>query len=530
MKKYWQYLQGLIALEVIITIISFILNAGLPVLIQVAFDAVLAKQTAVICLAAAGYGLATIAGHGLSYLAQVIRAHRHQKFFVRMKNDLYLSLLKQKKLTVSKYDESTYLGIWQKDIDTINQSYFDSVVDMGLTAAKIIIYLGFLMHYSKMLSFFLLISALIGIWMTKSSDVRFAKAKAVYLDHSKLANAAFQTFFASRYLIDRKTRGVLTKRPQTAVDTQVHSLFKMGMAKAWYLLWIGVSIYLSLIVALVINTYLLFSGHLSAGGFISCMQYADSLLNPIRGMTEYSNEMKSAKSSIEKILSVITIHDLPEERTDIAFEKLTVKNLQVIFPDFVFGPFNYQFEKGKKYLLLGPSGSGKSTLLRCLENSLDYEGEIKMNDVLTKQLCMQDLLGSVHQKKSWYLGSYHDNVSVYGAYAATADVQDRFMLEKREDVASFSEGQKQIMALYRTLNENKEIILLDESFSAIDYQNRQWVEEMFVSKNKTMIFVLHDLDPLIFKAVDEILYFQNGQCVFSGSQKEFLEEEYQNVI
>ena len=103
-------------------------------------------------------------------------------------------------------------------------------------------------------------------------------------------------------------------------------------------------------------------------------------------------------------------------------------------------------------------------------------------------------------------------------------------LKDRDDVSSFSDGQKQWMALYRTLIENKEIILLDEAFSAIDYQNRDWMERLFVNQEQTIIFVLHSLDSVVFEAVDEILYFENGQCVFAGDKEAFLKEAYQNVI
>ena len=168
---------------------------------------------------------------------------------------------------------------------------------------------------------------------------------------------------------------------------------------------------------------------------------------------------------------------------------------------------SFDIEKGKFIAIVGPSGCGKSTILKILCNLEDKSyGRIKKSDnlkfgfmfqqdTLFEWLTIMDncLLGAKINKclNNEIIKHCEYLLKAYGLY----EFKDNYPNE-------LSGGMKQRVALIRTLILNPDILLLDEPFSALDYQNRLKISndvyEILKKEKKTTVMVTHDVGEAVY--------------------------------
>ncbi|GAB6167579.1 ABC transporter ATP-binding protein [Clostridium carnis] len=173
---------------------------------------------------------------------------------------------------------------------------------------------------------------------------------------------------------------------------------------------------------------------------------------------------------------------------------------------------NFKIEKGEFVSIIGPSGCGKSTLLNIISGLLEpSSGQVIYNEPNMKNRL--DKMGYMFQKD--YLFEW---LSVWSNVLLGLKIKKLCTIEnicradsllKNYDLAKFKDhkpnelsgGMRQRVALIRTLALNPEVLLLDEPFSALDYQTRlkvcDDVTEIIKKEGKTAIMVTHDLGEAI---------------------------------
>lgn len=173
----------------------------------------------------------------------------------------------------------------------------------------------------------------------------------------------------------------------------------------------------------------------------------------------------------------------------------------------VLNNVNFNVEQGKILSLLGPSGSGKSTILNILTNLLKpTSGQIDINGKIGYMFQRDHLL-------EWR--TILENITI------GLEIQKKLNNESRKKIDrllksyglwqfrnnypnELSGGMRQRVALIRTLSVNPDILLLDEPFSALDYQTRLLVSDdiykIIKNENKTTILVTHDISEAISMA------------------------------
>jgi NitT/TauT family transport system ATP-binding protein len=171
--------------------------------------------------------------------------------------------------------------------------------------------------------------------------------------------------------------------------------------------------------------------------------------------------------------------------------------------------------EGEFISIVGPSGCGKSTLLNIIAGLIEpSEGEVLIND---KIVCRPtDMVGYMPQRdqlfewrniwKNVILGlEIQKNLNEQTVNFTRKLLRDYGLFEFRHKYPSqLSGGMRQRVALIRTLAINPDILLLDEAFSALDYQTRlivtDEVKQIINKENKTAILVTHDLAEAISMA------------------------------
>ncbi|MGI6713584.1 MAG: ABC transporter ATP-binding protein [Bacilli bacterium] len=200
--------------------------------------------------------------------------------------------------------------------------------------------------------------------------------------------------------------------------------------------------------------------------------------------------------------------------------------------------FCHCFEDGYFYVVLGPSGSGKSTLIKAIAGLVNYEGTITINDIDCELL-------SYLEKNIAYVSQTYDlnpHWTIFQNIAFPLKIKmapREEIIKEVNEIASpleldyllsrkprqLSGGQQQRAALARALVKRPSLFLLDEPFSNVDEQQRDFERRMFqkmVSERKvTTILATHDVKEALLLA-DFILFLHEGLLIFSGSPREFI--------
>lgn len=231
--------------------------------------------------------------------------------------------------------------------------------------------------------------------------------------------------------------------------------------------------------------------------------------------------------------------------------------------DFYYGSFkalsniNIEIEPRKVTALIGPSGCGKSTFLRCLNRMNDtiagtrVDGKILLNgqDIYRDEMDVVELrqrVGMVFQKPNPFPQSIYDNVA-FGPRVMGMNVKMDEVVEKslraaalwddvkdilRSDALGLSLGQQQRLCIARVVAVQPEVILMDESTSALDPIATLRVEELIaeLKKDYTIVIVTHNMQQAARVSdytglfwLGELVEFSATQEVFTKPKKELTE-------
>lgn len=222
------------------------------------------------------------------------------------------------------------------------------------------------------------------------------------------------------------------------------------------------------------------------------------------------------------------------------------KNYQTIEKEIiVLHNINFKVNEGDFISIVGPSGAGKSTLLSIIAGLEDYKGKIIKDDITIGYMLQKDylmpyltildncLLGLKINKKC-----SKDNIKRVKDLLIKYGLGD-YIYSYPDDLSG---GQRQRAALIRTLALNPDILLLDEPFSALDYQTRlnisKDIKNIIKNEKKTLIMVTHDISeainmsnkvivlsntPSSIKSVYQIDYDFDDDIIKNRTSKEFME-------
>ena len=248
----------------------------------------------------------------------------------------------------------------------------------------------------------------------------------------------------------------------------------------------------------------------------------------------------------EVIRTPVSIHD-GTENFEGATETGTVefKNVTFKYPDAeepILHDISFKANKGETVAFIGSTGSGKSTLIQLIPRFYDCtEGEVLVDgkDVKTlKQTALRDKIGFVTQKPILFMGTIKSNVE-YGATeddssklneALQVSMASEFVNEQENGTetqvsqggTNFSGGQKQRLAIARAIFKNPEIMIFDDSFSALDYKTDKNLRKELAKKtaDATKLIVAQRIGTIM--DADQIIVMDSGRIVGHGTHSELL--------
>lgn len=335
-----------------------------------------------------------------------------------------------------------------------------------------------------------------------------------------------------------------------------------------------------------LGAYLAVQGQITAGQFVTFMSYNGFLIFPIRQLGRVISEMSKAGISMDRLQYIMDseaeqdaegAQDFPgngeivfdhvtfryetegkqtdgEKQTDRAIdcgdaasEDAACKKAEMSEP--VLKDLTLRIQKGETIGVLGATGSGKSTLIHLLDGLYDLpenSGKITIGGVDIAKIRKKELrrhIGIVLQEPYLFSRTLEDNIRIAAEGADHADVErvvetaslKEAILKFTEGYETFvgergvtlSGGQKQRTAIAQMLIRRPEIMIFDDSLSAVDSQTdrkiRKALRETLGSRNTTVLLISHRITTIM--NADRIFVIHDGQVVEEGTHEELLQKQ-----
>lgn len=269
------------------------------------------------------------------------------------------------------------------------------------------------------------------------------------------------------------------------------------------------------------------------------------------GISEFTANMRRVKSLLED-------EELEKEKFGTKEYKnikgnIEFKNVTFAYSkDKILNDISFEIKAKKKNALVGMSGSGKTTIFKLLLKQYDnYDGQILIDGYDIRDFSEKSLrntISVVNQEPMLFNMSIKENLLMVKPNATDEQIQqacklasihdfietlphkyDEILLENNNNI---SVGQKQRIAIARSILKDTPIILFDEVTSALDKESKKNIEETIneIAKVKTVVIIAHTLDSI--DNFDNIICLRDGVIVEEGSHNDLINEKgmYYNLL
>ncbi|NYT83524.1 ABC transporter ATP-binding protein/permease [Alcaligenaceae bacterium] len=341
--------------------------------------------------------------------------------------------------------------------------------------------------------------------------------------------------------VDRYDRN-LGKWVDSAVKNQVSlSFLNMGQG---VIITVGITLLLWLSASGVVKQTM------SVGDVVLVSAYLTQLYAPLNFLGFVYREIKHALADMERMFTLMDEGQEVADRPDARRLKTSQASVEFEHVDFGYEPrrqilfdVSFRIPPGGTLAVVGASGAGKSTLSRLMFRFYDVDGGvIKINGTDVRdwtQASLRQHIGIVPQDTVLFNDTILYNIA-YGNPAATQEeivqaakaarihefimgLPDQYQTQVGERGLKLSGGEKQRVAIARTLLKNPPILVFDEATSALDTRTERAIQEELgqIAKDRTTLIIAHRLSTVV--DADQIIVLDQGRVLEAGSHRELLQ-------
>ena len=304
-------------------------------------------------------------------------------------------------------------------------------------------------------------------------------------------------------------------------------------------------------IMLVMSAYGIKSGDIDVGGFVVINAYMLQLYQPLSWLGSVYREIRQALTDMENMFSLLEISPTTQDvldtmpQTDVAEIKFDNVSFDYDVRRTIIKNISFVVPNGKKVAIVGPTGAGKSTISRLLFKFYEpKEGGIYINNNNINKISqdsLREIIGVVPQDTVLFNDTIYYNIA-YGRTGATkeevvsaaknADIHDFISIlpDGYETIVGerglkLSGGEKQRVAIARTILKNPKIFFFDEATSALDTSTEKKKQKNLenVSKNKTTLIIAHRLSTAA--NADNIIVLDEGIIIEQGTHGSLLAQK-----
>ncbi len=330
------------------------------------------------------------------------------------------------------------------------------------------------------------------------------------------------------------------------VDSAVKNQISLNLLNAGQ----GIIITLGMVTLLWMSASRVTTGEMTVGDIVLISAYLTQLYAPLNFLGFIYREIKNSLADMERMFGILDQHQEVKDKPQST--ELHTRSARIRFEhvSFSYEPqrqilhdVSFTIDAGETVAIVGTSGAGKSTLSRLLFRFYDVtEGRITVNDRDIRdytQLSLRQHIGIVPQDTVLFNNSIYYNIA-YGRpdashedvieAAKTASIHE-FVMSLPEGYETpvgerglkLSGGEKQRVAIARTVLKNPPILILDEATSALDTRTERAIQDELykITKDRSTLIIAHRLSTIV--DADRILVMDQGRVVEQGSHQTLLQ-------
>ena len=299
-----------------------------------------------------------------------------------------------------------------------------------------------------------------------------------------------------------------------------------------------------------VGLLLYYNGTLTPQDLVICLILSLGIVGPLMNFTTYVNEMKTVEYAVHDVDKLLSVSELPDEKTDVRLTHYDIHLQEVAFSydqtqeNNVLSHISLDIPEGKFTALVGPSGGGKSTIARLIARFWDVsDGSITIGGTDIRKIPLSQLADTVSfvtQDNFLFNCSIKENIRLGNPQASDEEVFaaakaaccDEFILNLEHGYDTMagdagnrlSGGEKQRISIARMILKNSPIVILDEATAFTDQENEEKIRRSIaaLTKGKTLLVIAHRLSTI--KNADQIIVLKEGEVRASGTHQELLAE------
>ncbi len=382
------------------------------------------------------------------------------------------------------------------------------------------------------------------------SNIINKKSERVQNQLSNLSNFVQEAFSGIR-VIKAYTKG-FEREQKFETELEEYRSRSLGLVKvnAIFIPLMMLLIGLSTIITIYIGGKLSMAGEISTGNIAEFVIYVNMLTWPVAALGWVTSLVQRAAASQERINEFLMIDpdikNTNESRSSIE-GKIEFKDVSFVYPDsgiVALDKINFSLDQGKSLAIMGRTGSGKSTLANLICRLYDVTGgELFIDNTNIKELNLNDLrhnIGYVPQEDFLFSDDIANNIA-FGSKdeeVSQADIESAAMkAQVHENIIDFpdgyktkvgergitlSGGQKQRISIARAIIKKPQILIFDDSLSAVDTETEEKIinELKDQMNNRTSLIISHRVSSV--KHCNHILILDEGKIIEQGTHRELL--------
>lgn len=435
------------------------------------------------------------------------------------------------------------------DIDAVNQAVSQNITSLLASVLSMlgIVLAMFLLDHWLALAALLVVPLM--LWFTRFVAVYTRRGFRELQRELGELNAVMEEGLSGLRVVKvfRRTDAVVERFDRHNQDVYRSSVYANSYALLLMPLT-GVLGNLFVIVLAGLGGYLALAGLVSVGLIATFINYGQNFINPLRQLSNLYNTIQAALAGAERVFEVLdepvevdTATHAPQARFqgEVRFEHV----------EFGYGPdtttisdMSLEAKPGELVALVGPTGAGKTTIVNLLTRFYELrQGRIFIDGTDIKNLPKATLrrqLGIVQQDTFLFTGSVLENIR-YGRLEATdeevieaARVADAdafirllphgYQTRLAERGSNLSQGQRQLLAIARTILANPAILILDEATSSVDTRTEARIQKAWLQlmKGRTSFVIAHRLSTI--REATQILVIKDGAIIERGTHDQLL--------
>lgn len=470
----------------------------------------------------------------LNYLKSRVKDKLIQKFQYELKHNIFNHI---QELTYTSFYNNSVADLVQKASSDINKlvSFIDKQLIFFVDLFLLVIFIGlrlFKIHYLFLILIFFISLLIIvrSVWYFKKCSPFLNKLIDVSNKaYEKLEDNYRNVGFIKLNNLEEKT---VKDFNEIADENRKYMDLKYYYDDKYYSFVMFVSMINSPL-NFILGAILLGMGEITLPIMLVVFDYSSKIINQFSEFHHVLEEFNDFIISYKRIFNLVnlTIEDNKIKRITLNNYDIEFTNVTITLKDkVILKDLNFKINENEKVLIVGKTGSGKTILFKTLIGFYDYSGSITIGGVEIKEMNRKNIreyVCMILQDSYIYSKTIRDNIKVLDQYIPDnfmIDLSKEFMLH--DDIINLKEGyntmlgshgiklskgQNQRLILTRSFVKPKNIMIFDDSFSAIDNKNKKVILRDLLTKkdNFTKIIVTYDI--LNAPLFDKVLYINNGK-------------------